>query len=153
MSDVLLAQGLKRQFCESFDLLQAAILAFAPSEWRTGRPPYDGPARAVVHALQCAEYYTSRDATVWARFNPPVWQMAEAQLPTQERMAGYLAEARQATMAWIDDLASAGLDQPADEFGATALESIIYALRHLQHHSGEVCAYQKQFGHPQEHWT
>jgi uncharacterized damage-inducible protein DinB len=153
MSDSLLADGLKKQFGETFEVLRKAVESFTPEEWVRGGSPFDGPARGTIHALQCAEFYTSRDPAVWGRLGKPVWQMGPEELPQPETIIPYLDEARQATDAWIDRLVAAGLSVKSDDYSSTALESIVYAMRHLQHHTGEVCAWQKQFGHPQEYWT
>jgi uncharacterized damage-inducible protein DinB len=145
--------ALKRQFGAAFDILKSSIATFLEEEWTKGGPPFDGPARATIHALQCAEYYTSRDRDIFSKLGKAVWEMADEDLPSVQMMNIYLEECRLATENWIDRLTDAGLDQLADEFGGTGFESILYAMRHLQHHAGEVCAWQKQFGHAQEAWV
>jgi hypothetical protein len=152
MPDHVLADCLKQQFADAFDVLAGALGKFADDQWVTGRPPYDGPARATVHVLQCAEFYTSRDRGVWTRFGKPVWEMVDADLPSQQAMADYLAEARALTATWIDQLAERGLDGTDADSDTPALGRIVYALRHLQHHTGEVCCWQKQFGIPMTQW-
>ncbi|MFP4105998.1 MAG: hypothetical protein ACLFVU_07900 [Phycisphaerae bacterium] len=150
-----MAESLKRQFAEAFGVLSGAIPKFTEEQWRSGRSPYDGPARATLHALQAAEFYTCQDSSIFGagRFGPPVWEMTDADLPTQEQMVGYLHENRAKTDRWIERLDEQGLDQPTDEKGTLALERITYAIRHLQHHTGEVCCWQKQFDHDQNQWV
>lgn len=149
----MLTEAMKRQFDSAFDVLAAAIGSFAPDQWRRGASPYDGPGRATVHALQCAEFYTSEDEGIWARLGKPVWEMSDDELPTQDDMLQYLADARSKTAAWIDSIGDQGLDEPWREEGwLNALDRIAYALRHLQHHTGEICAYQKQLGLPPAPW-
>jgi hypothetical protein len=152
MSNDVLAQVLKEQFNDAFDVLAASIKTFAPEEWITGGSPFDGPARGVAHALQCAEYYTRPDRKIFANMGKPVWEMGEADLPTQDSMLTYLEQTRGMTMAWIDEVAALGFDQPSGPNDAIGLGRVVYALRHLQHHTGDVCAHQKLFGHPQEKW-
>jgi len=153
MSDSVMTDGLKNQFAQAFDVLQGSIESFTAEEWVSGGPPHNGPARAVVHALQCAEFYTQRDRAVFDRLGEPIWRMVAADLPSQQAMLDCLETAQSLTAEWIDRLGAAGLSRPTDDSDASALESIVYALRHLQHHTGEVCAYKKQFGHPQDRWT
>lgn len=153
MPNPILAQALKDQFGEVFDILAGSIPTFTPEEWQTGRSPFDGPARCVAHALQCAEYYTRPDRALFVSFGKPIWEMRPQDLPSQARLAAYLEETRAMTMAWIDRVDAVGLDQPWGEDGKPGLACIVYALRHLQHHTGEACAYQKQFNHPQDQWT
>lgn len=127
-------EGLKRQFNDAFDILDAAIGSFDEGQWRSGSPPFDGPGRAVAHVLQCAEFYTCQDKAVFENFGKRVSEMSDEELPSAERMLEYAREARGMTLAWIDSVSD------------DALEQIVYAVRHLQHHIGEICAYQKQHG-------
>lgn len=149
----VLIRGLQQQFSEAFDVLEAAVRSFTPEQWATGQSPYEGPARCTIHALQCAEFYTDHDKSVFHRLGIPVWEMQNDQLPPQEEVLGYLQTVRKSAARWVDDLGHSGLDQPVEDTTCCALESIAYALRHLQHHTGELCVYQKQLGHPQEQWT
>ena len=153
MTESRLADGVERQFLAAFDVLEAAIRTFTQNEWTTGGPPFDGPARAVAHALQCAEFYTNHDKTVRYRLGKAVWQMDASELPSPAMMLDYLQQVKRETLAWVGRLSAEGFSETVDDSGKTVLESIIYALRHLQHHTGEVCAYQKQFGHPQDQWV
>jgi len=143
----VLTDALKRQFNNAFDVLEAAIRSFGPDQWRCGSSPYNGPGRAAVHVLQCAEFYTCGDSKVQARFGKPVWQMSDGEVPLKEQVLPYLTKARQETLAWIDSIGDAGLAAPwpADS-SVDGLDRVAYALRHLQHHTGEICAYQKQAG-------
>jgi len=152
MSNVTLADVMKEQFGDAFDILAASIPVFTPEEWRTGGSPFDGPARGVAHALQCAEFYTKPSRAIFGNLGKPIWDMGKEDLPDQASMAEYLEKARAMTMGWIDEIAAVGFDQPSGDDGTIGLARVVYALRHLQHHTGEVCAYQKQFGHPQEAW-
>jgi len=152
MSDRIFGDCLKRQFDDAFGVLAGALGRFTVEQWTTGSSPYNGPARATLHALQCAEFYTAEDRDVFTRLGKPVWEMGADDLPGQEEMIDFLKRAREMTAAWIDDLAGKGLDQPCGEDRTVALERIVYALRHLQHHTGEVCAWQKQFGIPMTQW-
>jgi uncharacterized damage-inducible protein DinB len=152
MSGPVLVEGIQRQFAEAYDVLEAAMVQFTPAQWAQGGSPYNGPARAVIHALQCAEFYTNKDDSVWGRFGTPVWEMTDDDLPTVETMSEYLTQVRRLTADWIDGNAGHGLTEPAG-YGQSRLEAMLYALRHLEHHTGEVCAYLKQAGHDQSQWT
>jgi hypothetical protein len=143
--------ALKKQFGEAFDVLAAAVGAFEPEQWAKGGPPYVGAGRAAAHALVCAEFYTCRERAALDHFGQPVWQMADEDVPDQDAQAAYLEECRAQTMGWIDGFAAEGL-AATDEDGATGLERIVYALRHLQHHTGEVFAWQKSMGIPVRGW-
>lgn len=153
MTGTAMAEVLKKQFTNAFQVLAAAIPVFGEEEWLQGRSPFDGPARAVAHVLQCGEFYTTRDKGVFANLGKPVWKMTGEDLPTQEAMSEYLERVRGMTMAWIDQLGQSGFDRSPTNDDTMGLEHVVYALRHFQHHTGEVCCWQKQFGHPQDQWT
>jgi uncharacterized damage-inducible protein DinB len=149
----MLSEAMKRQFSKAFDVLEAAIPSFSPDQWRRGSPPFNGPGRAVVHALQCAEIYTSEDSAVLLNFGKKVWEMSDADVPSQEKLLEYLQVARAKTLAWMDSLSDQGLAGAwHDAAWSNGLERVVYTLRHLQHHTGEVCAYQKQCGLPPAPW-
>jgi uncharacterized damage-inducible protein DinB len=149
----MLIEAIQQQFNAAFGVLEAAIPSFSVEKWRQGSSPFNGPARAVAHVLQCAEFYTTEDKAAFANLGKPIWQMSDAEVPSQEAMSRYLAEARAKTLAWIRSLGEPGLAGPWHNKDASCgLERLLYALRHLQHHTGEVCAYQKQAGLPPADW-
>jgi hypothetical protein len=69
--------------------------------------------------------------------------MDDAEVPSQEAQAEYLTRCAEMTASWIDQLARAGLDADSGTDQGSHLGRICYAMRHLQHHAGEVCAYEK----------
>ncbi|HAU38371.1 MAG TPA: hypothetical protein DCX07_11750 [Phycisphaerales bacterium] len=150
----MLTESLKRQFTNAFAVLEAAIPSFREDVWRRGKSPFDGPARATAHALQCGEFYTCRDRAVLENLGKKkIWEMSDDEMPSQESMLRYLSQVRDKTMAWLDGIGDAGLATPMpDVHAATTLEWVVYALRHFQHHTGEICAYQKQAGLPPAPW-
>lgn len=149
----MLIDGLRRQFNNAFDILEAGIGSFDDDQWRSGSAPFNGPGRAAIHALQCGEFYTCDDDSVFANLGKKVWQMSDGELPTQEQMLKYLAEVRARTAAWIESIGDQGLGASRDDDESlTALDRVVYAIRHLQHHTGEVCAYQKQCGLEPSPW-
>ena len=147
----MLTDALKRQFGCAFDILDAAIGSFDDANWRAGSPAFNGPARVTAHVLQCAEYYTKRDRAVFDSLGRPIWQMTDDELPSQQDMLACATQARRMTLDWIDAVGDEGLSAADDDFGK-GLDGIGYALRHLQHHVGELCAYQKAAGLEPAEW-
>ena len=148
----MLIEAIKRQFENAFSVLEGAIPSFTPEQWRSGRPPYVGPARTTAHLLQCGECYTHGDRSVFMNLGKRVSEMTDGDLPSQEKMLEYLSEVRSKTLQWADSIGDAGLDKPLAEDQPIALERLVYAMRHFQHHAGEVCAFQKQFGMEPAPW-
>ncbi len=152
MSDTVFAEALKKQFGKAFDVLAEAVGTFTPEQWRAGGSPYTGPGRATAHALVCAEFYTCGERSALEHFGKAVWQMTDEDVPDQDTQKAYLAECRGKALSWIDRLAAGGFATADAEEGTTELEQVVYAVRHLQHHTGEVSAYQKQSGIPVRGW-
>ena len=141
----MLTEAMKRQFTNAFAVLEAAIPSFRDDQWRQGSAPFNGPARAVAHALQCAGLYTCEGKADWS--------VPYEEVPSQEQALQCLQQARRKTMEWVDLIGDEGLDKPRQSGDVTTgLERITYAMRHLQHHTGEVCAYQKQYGIEPSPW-
>ncbi|MFP4055216.1 MAG: hypothetical protein ACLFV7_15265 [Phycisphaerae bacterium] len=143
---------LHRRHDETFDLLQTAVETLDDAQWRQGNPPYDGPARATLHALQAAEFYTHQCHEVFRWQGKGVWEMSPEELPSRQQMLDYLGRVRQLAGEWIAHLDERDI-APAGGGAGQAVDAIVYAICHLQHHTGEVCAWMKQFGHPQEKWV
>jgi hypothetical protein len=148
----MLTEAVKNQFNCAFSILEAAIPSFTPEQWRIGRPSFVGPARATAHVLQCADFYTCEDRAVFVNLGKRVWELSDTELPSQERMLQYLPSVRERTLRWIDSIGDAGLAMRKSDEQPIALERLIYAVRHFQHPTGEICAYQKQFGMEPAPW-
>lgn len=146
----MLTAALKKQFDDAFAILAGSIPLFTDAQWREGKPAFDGPARCTVHVLQAAIFYTTGDASIFSA-GVPVWEARPEQLPSQQEMLACLAQARARSLAWIDSIGDAGMATESKHH-LNNLGAIVYALRHLQHHTGEMCAYQKAVGKPQTVW-
>jgi len=143
----MLTDAMKKQFNAAFDVLDAAIKSFTPEQWRSGSRPFNGPGRAAFHALVAADFYATEERSVRTRFGKPIAEMDAAEVPAQKLALQYLPVVRDRTLAWIDSIGDAGFAAPwKDASSINGLERVAYAIRHLQHHTGEVCAYQKQCG-------
>lgn len=147
-----MGQSLEKHFNDAFDVLEAAVKPLTDEQWRQGGSPYDGPARGTLHALQAGEFYTHGRGEVFQWQGKGVWEMTPDELPDKAQMLKYLDEVRRMTGDWIAALDRGPFATGGDQAGR-AVDSVVYAVRHLQHHTGEVCAWLKQFGHPQEQWV
>lgn len=150
----MLVDAMKHQFGHAFDMLADGIGSFPAERWRCPVPGDKAPGRLALHVLACAEFYTCHDRSVHRRFGKHWGEMVDEELPSQEQLLQYLADVRSKTACWIDSIGDAGLDL-AHEGPLPAinnLERIAYALRHLAHHVGELCAYQKQCGLHATRW-
>jgi hypothetical protein len=145
-------EGITRQFQNAFGTLGEAMQSLTSEQWSAGSPPYDGPGRAAIHALQAGEFYTCEDPEVWGNFGRKVWEMTDAEIPPVEAVEAYRREVMEKTRQWVAELGKTGLDRPVHPDYPTALERVLYALRHLQHHVGEICAYQKALALPPAEW-
>jgi hypothetical protein len=145
MDEAKITRGLHRQWVEAFKTLDATIGSFPTEQWAQGSSPYTGPGRCAAHALVCGEFYTTRAPECLRHFGLDVWRMTDQDVPDQPTQKEYLARVAEMTEAWVDVLSGEGLDR-ADDQGKTHLERIVYALRHLQHHTGEMFCWQKQMG-------
>ncbi len=148
----MLTETLKPHFSRAFGILEDAIGSFSEAAWREGSPSFNGPARAVAHLLQCAEYYTCENRDVFLNLGKKVWQLSDEELPSQSQMLEYLGRVRDMTLQWLTVGDDELLQPRVNKFSASRFDAALYALRHLQHHIGEICAYQKLNGLEPAEW-
>jgi hypothetical protein len=156
MSDASLNEIVIRQYGRSWRMVEEAVAAFAPEEWRTGEVAYLTPARTAYHIVETAEFYSgdTPDGFPWAHRFGFDWEadVAAGELPTQEAILSYLADVRPKVEAWLE---AADLMAPDPAFpwtGGTVLDRAHYLVRHTHHHVGEMWAEVKRRGHGLPDW-
>jgi len=141
-------QALARQFRGAFGGLRDIIAKLPDEHWHAGATRDQVPARRVHHAVECA----GRHCRLRGRCR------AEAHIGTREAAH----RSRDDMLAYVDDTAcrvEAALEAMADEqFAAPTrrfgmeLEHWLYALRHLQHHVGQLSSTLRERRLPPMKW-
>ncbi|MEM8873737.1 MAG: hypothetical protein AAGD32_05700 [Planctomycetota bacterium] len=139
-------QALRTEFKEAFRMFADAVARLDDTAWGEGEPTWtEVPARISMHILLTAEFYVSkdRDATDWEPGGLRYWDSPIDALPDR---AATLAEIeRVATLVDTylvengDDGLRGGKAETAGE-GQSRVAWMVYALRHLQHHVGQLSA-------------
>ncbi len=143
MTDGTATAPLQRQFAVAHKMLRAAITHCPPDAWRQARHDFFVPARLAFHIVQATDFHldTQPNAFPWDRFGF-AWEDAPATaLPDQTQLLAYLTEVEAKLAALLPRLAETGLLAP-DYAGSfpTALDHLLYTLRHIQHHTGQINA-------------
>jgi hypothetical protein len=155
MSEVGLRDSLIRQFARSWKMVEEAIRSFSAEEWKTGDVTYLTPARLAYHIVETAEFYSGEtaDGFSWGhRFGCDWESAAPDDLPTQEAVLAYLADARSQVENWLREVDLFAPDAAFDWTGGCALDRALYLVRHNHHHVGEMWSEIKRRGHPLPDW-
>ena len=142
MNDSQVARAANDHLARSLTMLEDAVVAFTPEEWRTGELPYLRPAGLALHTVETIEFYASDKAATefsWGHRFGVDWEEGESdRLPDQAGILAYLIEVEATLRAWFRET-----NLPAPEplypwAGANKLALAMYLQRHTQHHVAEL---------------
>ena len=143
MTDDRITKSLRKQCRSAWIMVEDAIDKCEESEWRKPAAiPFFVPARIILHIIQTFDYYvdTTPKQFNWHRFGD--WENASAEeLPGKESLRSYLQKIRKKANSWLDAARGEGLDISDDVFRTdfeAPVERLIYAIRHLHHHLGQL---------------
>ena len=143
MTDDRAIKSFRKQCRSAWIMVEDAIDKCEESEWRKPAAiPFFVPARIILHAIQAFDYYVDAKPKQfnWLRFGD--WENASAdELPDRAGLRSYLQEVREKADSWLDEARDEGLDMADDVFQTdfeAPVERLIYAVRHLQHHLGQL---------------
>ncbi len=135
---------LDRQFSAAWQMLSDGAMKCPEDEWKQpSSDPFFTPARLVFHVIQTVDFYTAddRDGFDWNAFGFS-WEDAKPEeLPDRPAVREYCHCIREQMEEWLGAHGSEGLLEPDTEFFPqfkTRLDRAIYALRHTQHHAGQL---------------
>ena len=155
MDEAIMRDSLVRQFVRSWRMVEEAIRSFSADEWKTGDVDYLTPARLAYHIIETAEFYAGETPDGFPsghRFGCD-WEGAEPDdLPTQEAILAYLADARTQVGGWLREVDLLAADVAFPWTGGCILDRALYLLRHNHHHVGEMWSEIKRRGHPLPDW-
>jgi hypothetical protein len=147
----------QRQFGCAFGTLKEAVTQCPLGEWRKGRDDFFVPARLAFHLVQATDFHLEtaegQKAYDWDRFGVNSEYAAASDLPDQERLLGYIDEVEEKLVRRLEGLSDATM-VGADYAGMfqTSLDHLIYTVRHMQHHIGQLNAELKVRGLKAGEW-
>lgn len=155
MTDAAPTESVKRQFASAHKMLRDAVTNFPPEEWRKARHDFLVPARLAFHVVQATDFHLdgNPDAFDWDRFGINWEETPAAVLLDQPQLLAYMDEVEAKLDATLQQLAVSGLSA-SDYAGRfpTALDHLLYTLRHVQHHTGQINAELKRRGLNPSKW-
>lgn len=151
-----LTEALQRQFAKAHATLRDAIRNCPESAWKAPSDhPFFIPARLAFHIIQATDYHLDPNpgGFNWSRFGFDWEEAAPDALPDLPAVLAYLEETEAKTNRRLLELSDAGLLGPDySPYFPTALDHVLYTLRHTQHHTGQINAELKRRGHKPASW-
>jgi hypothetical protein len=145
-SDILVS-SFADQWARTWDRWEEMIQSIPEGEWTKGDIDYLIPARHLVHAACGDDFFTSvtprgqYDNLQW--FGVGEWVPSPDELPGKEAALAKLVDIRATVQERLDQLDDAALLQPEKVHpwtSQTRVGKLLYNLRHIQHHLGEINA-------------
>lgn len=155
MPDRILVDAVNRQGACVYKMLREAIAKCPEDQWRQGRHDFFIPARLAFHAVQSIDFHLDARPKEfpWNRFGID-WEECPAEaLLSQPALLDYLDEVQAKAEGRVEVMGVEGLLGPDYAgFFPTALEHVLYTLRHVQHHLGQINAELKTRGLSPAKW-
>jgi hypothetical protein len=135
------------QWARTWQMWEEMIRSIPDDQWTQGEIDYLVPARHLIHAAVADDFFSTDtpfehyDDLQW--FGVGEWETSPDELPTREAALDRLADIRSTVEQRLAELDDAALLEPETAHpwtGPTRLGKLIYNLRHIQHHLGEVNA-------------
>ncbi len=143
----VLVSCVQEQWERTWAMWEDMIHNIPDEEWAKGDIDYLIPARHLIHVTVGDDLFTSDepfeqyDYCQW--FGVEAWETPAAELPSKKVALAKLADFRAVVAARLDKLDDAALLEPEQMYpwvGQIRLSRLIFNLRHLQHHLGEMSA-------------
>ena len=154
----VIAASINRQFARMLGSLIDAMEKLDEAGTRAGDVDFLIPGRLAYHVLGSVDFYTEA-APNRAMINKlgGHWEKSPvAELPSKERLVEYAVALRGKIAAYLATVPDAVMLAPGTGFdwtGETVLERLVYALRHAQHHVGQINAELRRRGLPRGAWA
>lgn len=147
-----IGEAVADQFARAWEMFAAFTQSFPEESWRAADRPELCPARWAYHAVSAADFYSRQSPDGFRqhqRFRTN-WETDDLpKLPSQGEILSYAEQVRNRQDAWLRSTSDAELLAANDAFpwtGKTVLDRMVYSLRHLQHHTGEMRMLQRVHG-------
>jgi hypothetical protein len=154
---VAIGDEVMEQYGRVFEGWAKMVHVCPDEEWRRGDRLHLTPARAAIHAIETVEFYAREhpDSFTWGlRFGMDWEQVGAEGLPSREAVATYAGEVAQWLAGRLADVGDEQMLAPTafPWTGATRLATLLYCLRHTQHHLAQVAAVLQQRGLAAADW-
>lgn len=150
-----IGNALIEQYDRAWDMARQLIEGFAEDRWRSGDHPGLIPAHWALHALDGADFYSRPAIEGFASEVRHIdWAGPADAIPDQGWALEYLERVSARSRQWLASMTDEAWlgPTPFDWTGGTALESAVYALRHLTYHLGELSMLLREAGAEETAW-
>lgn len=149
-------EALREEYREGFRMFAEAVGRISEEEWGKGGNWTEVPARTAMHTLLCARFYIAEtgDGFEWSPGGVEFWGSPVSELPSRGRMLEEVAACGGETDRYLVENGDEGLmrEKAGTNPGRTRVANMIYGLRHLQQHVGQMSAECKRRGFGAARW-
>lgn len=150
----VLAKDLVEHYDRAFAMLQDLVDLISDERWKDERDPVAVPVRWAFHAASAAEFYTQYIGYEFDWSKLPNWEGPVEALPDRAAFLTYAKDViagiheRWASKTDEEMLSETGFDWT----GYSKMAQLLYGLRHLTYHLGELSMIVRQAGASESPW-
>jgi uncharacterized damage-inducible protein DinB len=152
-------EDLKRQFELSWDMLDEVFEKCTGRIWRAEKIKPYSIARLMYHTVWWTQRYCRHKKKVVEldpfNFGREGDSVAIERMPDIAEMRAYSNRVRKRIMKWLDSMEDSGLcesDGGFEHTGETIGERLVYSLKHIHHHLGQMNLLLRQSGKDAVEW-
>jgi len=158
MSETTIGEIVARQYDRMWTSLRDAIAKLSDQQWRESECDWLAPVRLAYHLIEAADFYGADNVKGFQKGSlGGNWEYSPtADLPSPQQMLGLLDRVQPKMRAWLKGCSDQAFLAEQTDFpwtGETRLDQAIYALRHCQHHLGQINAELRHKGLPRGEWA
>lgn len=139
----LIIESFRKQYNSMWQMCIEAITICDQSNWkREIDHNFFVPSRILLHITETVDYYLDEDPKnfPWGSI-ADVENCSSINLPTKKIIKDYIRRIKTKSFTWLTDRENRNINLPENIFNTdweTDIERAIYALRHSQHHLGQL---------------
>ena len=153
-------KAIARQYRLSWDMLDEIMAQCSDAVWRLEVPPPISIGRSMFHTLQSTQRYCRTNSKQRVEMDPFDFgghelKVAMKDFPSIDQVREYSFEVRERVIKWLSGLSEKDLNSESKSFrwtGHTAGERLLYTLKHINHHIGQMNLILRQQGIETVEW-
>lgn len=152
-----MVESMREQYARAWEMLRGLVDGLSDAAWTAETPDVQAPVRFAVHAVESTDFYLRSDPQdyAWGVLFGARWEGPLELLPDRATALAAIEAVARRTDAWLAGMTETELlgPNPFHWTGSSALSRLVYNLRHMLYHMGEMSAALRAHGAIETPWA